>query len=159
MTLFAKTRIALIGAAAGLAAMSVTAIAQPSIKIDVDTARVVKVAGEPATVVLSNPLFADATLQRDRLIILGKNTGRTQVIVLDLDGNQLANFMVSVQRAENQVVSMYKGGTRSTYHCEPFCDSVLTVGDDGVVFAGTEDQIKKKTAVSTGATQAGGGAQ
>ena len=75
------------------------------------------------------------------------------------DSNQLANFMVSVQRAENQVVSMYKGGTRSTYHCEPFCDSVLTVGDDGVIFAGTEDQIKKKTAVSTGATQAGGGAQ
>jgi hypothetical protein len=160
MTLFAKTRIALIGAAAGLAAMSAAAIAQPSIKLDVDSARVVKLAGEPATVVLSNPLFADATLQRDRLIILGKNTGRTQVIVLDLDGNQLANFMVNVQRPENQVVSMYKGGTRTTYHCEPFCDTVLTVGDDGVFFAGLEEQIKKKTKVSGGDTQGSGdGAQ
>jgi hypothetical protein len=105
-------------------------------------------------------MFADATLQRDRLIILGKTTGRTQVIVLDLDGNQLANFMVSVQRTENQVVSMYKAGTRSTYHCEPFCDAVLNVGDDGVFFTGMEEQIKKKTKVSGGDTQGSGdGAQ
>jgi hypothetical protein len=144
MTLFAKTRIALISAAAGLGALTAAAIAQPSISLDVDTARVVKLGGEPATVVLSNPMFADATLQRDRLIILGKTTGRTQVIVLDLDGNQLANFMVSVQRTENQVVSMYKAGTRSTYHCEPFCDAVLNVGDDGVFFTGMEEQIRKK---------------
>jgi hypothetical protein len=157
MTLFAKTRIALISAAAGLGALTAAAIAQPSISLDVDTARVVKLGGEPATVVLSNPMFADATLQRDRLIILGKTTGRTQVIVLDLDGNQLANFMVSVQRTENQVVSMYKAGTRSTYHCEPFCDAVLNVGDDGVFFTGMEEQIRKKSVISSGAAQQGGG--
>jgi Flp pilus assembly secretin CpaC len=160
MSLLAKTRIALIGAVTGLAAMSTAALAEPSVTMDVDTARVVKVSGEPATVVLSNPMYADATIQANRLILIGKQTGRTQVIVLDLDGNQLANFMVNVQRAEEQVVSMYRAGRQVTLHCAPFCDRVLTVNDDVELFQAQSTQIQTKTGISAGgAAPQGGGAQ
>lgn len=158
MNLFVKTRDALLGAALGIAVLTTGAVAQPSINLDVDTARVVKLSGEPSAVVLSNPLFADATIQASRLVLIGKNTGRTQVIVLDLNGDQLANFQVNVQRGENQVVSMYKGGVRRTYHCEPFCDQVLTVNDDAGRFKTQVEQITNKSALSAG-TQQGGAAQ
>ncbi len=160
MSLLAKTRLAVAGSLAGLAVLSATAFAEPVVRMDVDTVRLVKLAGQPATVVLSNPLYADATIQGDRLVLIGKNTGRTNVIVLDLDGNQLANFLVKVQRDENQVVSIYRAGQRRTLQCEPFCDDVLVVNDDAALFKNQIDQITGKTGLATGGGGgAGGGAQ
>jgi Flp pilus assembly secretin CpaC len=160
MSLLAKTRLAVAGSLAGLAVLSATAFAEPVVRMDVDTVRLVKLAGQPATVVLSNPLYADATIQGDRLVLIGKNTGRTNVIVLDLDGNQLANFLVKVQRDENQVVSIYRAGQRRTLQCEPFCDDVLVVNDDAALFKNQLEQITGKTGLATGGGGgAGGGAQ
>ena len=160
MSLLAKTRLTVAGSLAALAMMSATAFAEPVVKMDVDTVRLVKLAGLPATVVLSNPLYADATIQGDRLVLIGKTTGRTNVIVLDLDGNQLANFLVKVQRDENQVVSVYRAGQRRTLQCEPFCDDVLVVNDDAALFKNQVEQITGKTGLATGGGGgAGGGAQ
>lgn len=141
---------------AGILALSGAAMADASVKLDVDDAKLIKLAGEASTVVVSNPMFADASIQGNKLIVIGKNTGRTKIIVLDLDGNQLANMMIKVQRAEDQVVSVYRAGQQYTFTCEPFCDQTLTVNDEAGQFKAQADQIGLKTGHSTGAASTGG---
>lgn len=151
MSFLASSRHTAIAGLAGLivlVGLSASPKAESVIRMDVDSARLVKLSGEPSTVVLSNPLYADATIQGDRLILIGKNTGRTNVIVLDLDGNQLANFTIKVRRNENQMVSVYRAGRRSSLQCEPFCDEVLAVNDDAALFKQQVDQINGKSGVS-----------
>lgn len=163
MSSLATTRNFLLGAALGLAGMLAvtgTAIADSSLALDVDDAKLVKLAGEPSTVVVSNPMFADASIQGNKLIVIGKNTGRTKIIVLDFDGKQLANMMVKVQRAESQIVSVYRAGIRRTMTCEPFCDQTMTVNDDSARFKDHGTQISTKTGLSAGEAARGGeGAQ
>ena len=150
----ATTRTFFLGAALGLVGMlAVTgaAVADSTLALDVDDAKLVKLAGEPSTVVVSNPMFADASIQGNKLIVIGKNTGRTKIIVLDFDGNQLANMMVKVQRAEAKVVSVFRGGTdRRTMHCEPFCDQPFTVNDEHERYEEQNKQITHKTTHSAG---------
>ncbi len=158
MNSLANTRRILLGATLGLVGIlgiSSTAVAEPSIKIDVDDAKLVKLSGEPSTVVVSNPMFADASVQGQSLVVIGKTTGRTKVIVLDLDGNQLANMMVKVQRTEDHVVSVYRAGVRRTMTCEPFCDQQLIVNDDPSKFKTMSEQITIKTGFSQGAAATG----
>ena len=160
MSSLATTRTFILGTALGLVgilAVTGTAIADSSLALDVDDAKLVKLAGEPSTVVVSNPMFADASIQGNKLIVIGKNTGRTKIIVLDFDGKQLANMMVNVQRAENQVVSVYRAGIRRTMTCEPFCDQPLVVNDDSIRFKDQAEQIGRKTGLSSGAASTGGG--
>jgi|GEM_PF-3048593 len=160
MNSLATTRRFLLGATLGLVGMlgiSSTAVAEPSLKIDVDDAKLVKLSGEPSTVVVSNPMFADASVQGNNLVVIGKNTGRTKIIVLDFDGNQLANMMVKVQRTEAHVVSVYRAGIRRTMTCEPFCDQSLTVNDDAPRYKSQSEQITAKTALSRGAAATGSG--
>ena len=160
MSTLATTRTFFLGAALGLVGMLAatgTAIADSSLALDVDDAKLVKLAGEPSTVVVSNPMFADASIQGNKLIVIGKNTGRTKIIVLDFDGKQLANMMVKVQRAESHVVSLYRGGLRRTMTCEPFCDQPLIVNDDGARFKEQNEQISAKTGHSAGEAARGGG--
>jgi len=154
MSSLATTRTFFLSAALGLVGMlavSGTAIADTSLALDVDDAKLVKLAGEPSTVVVSNPMFADASIQGNKLIVIGKNTGRTKIIVLDFDGKQLANLMVKVQRAEDKVVSVFRGGAvRRTMNCEPFCDQPLIVNDDIVRYKDQNEQITAKTGHSAG---------
>lgn len=158
----ATPRTFFFGAALGLVGMLVasgTAIADSSLAIDVDDAKLVKLAGEPSTVVVSNPLFADASIQGSKLIVIGKNTGRTKIIVLDFDGKQLANMMVNVQRTEARVVSVFRGGSNSrrTMNCEPFCDQPLIVNDDFGRYEEQYKQITFKTGLSSGEANTGNG--
>jgi len=160
MSSLATTRTFILGTALGLVgilAVTGTAIADSSLALDVDDAKLVKLAGEPSTVVVSNPMFADASIQGNKLIVIGKNTGRTKIIVLDFDGKQLANMMVNVQRAESQVVSVYRAGIRRTMTCEPFCDQPLVANDDGGRYKEQVEQISGKTGLSSGAASTGGG--
>lgn len=154
MSSLATTRTLFLGAALGLVGMLAvtgTAIADSSLALDVDDAKLVKLAGEPSTVVVSNPMFADASIQGNKLIVIGKNTGRTKIIVLDFDGKPLANMMVKVQRAEAKVVSVFRGGSlRRTMNCEPFCDQPLVVNDEATRFKEQNEQITMKTAHSAG---------
>jgi hypothetical protein len=161
MSSLATTRTFILGTAIGLIgilAVTGTAIADSSLALDVDDAKLVKLAGEPSTVVVSNPMFADASIQGNKLIVIGKNTGRTKIIVLDFDGKQLANMMVNVQRTEARVVSVFRGGNnRRTMNCEPFCDQPLIVNDEFPRYKEQREQIGAKTDLSSGAASTGSG--
>ena len=110
------------------------ALAKPAAAVEVrvqqDRATLVKVAGQAATVIVGNPLYANVHVLDKRLVIQGRHKGKTNVIVLDVDGNELARFDVVVAGEPNDQLAMYNGNKRVTYLCKPECAQVLNSGDD-----------------------------
>ena len=101
-----------------------------TLDVVVDRSRLVKMPDRVATVVIGNPLIADASLQAGGLIVLtGKGYGTTNLIALDRKGNALLEKVVQVQGPQQDVVVVYKGVNRETYSCAPMCNPTITLGD------------------------------
>jgi Flp pilus assembly secretin CpaC len=99
------------------------------LNINMDEARLVKLPERVATIVIGNPLIADASLQPGGLVVLtGKGYGATNFIALDRKGNALLEKIIEVSGAIDTVV-VYKGVNRETYSCAPNCQPVIAPGD------------------------------
>jgi hypothetical protein len=122
-----------------------------SITVVADHATMVALPGDPATVVIGNALFADLTLRKGMVFIHGRQFGTTNVIVLDKDNTELANFELHVVRGGSQNLTVYKAGSAFSHVCAPVCESALQVGDDPGHFGGVESAISTKLGLSTGA--------
>jgi hypothetical protein len=123
------------------------------INVIIDQAKLLKLPEKVATVVIGNPLIADASLQAGGLMVLtGKGYGMTNLIVLDRAGNVLLEKSVEVQGPRNDVVVVYRGIERESYSCTPSCERRITLGDSNTYF----DAVIGQTATRNG--QAGGGA-
>jgi hypothetical protein len=130
-------------------------LAGPSITVGADHATIVSVAGTPSAVVVGNPLFADVSVQRGVIIVHGRNFGATNVIVLDIDGNQLASFDVNVTNAGERTVSVYKAGQAWSSVCAPMCEYTLSTGEDQEWFKVLNEQHTSKASQSAGALKLG----
>jgi hypothetical protein len=111
---------------------------QPDDMLDivVDRSRLVKMPDRVATIVIGNPLIADASLQQGGLMVLtGKGYGTTNLIALDRKGNALLEKIVQVHGPQQDVVVVYKGVNRETYSCAPLCNPTITLGDFQQFFA------------------------
>jgi hypothetical protein len=102
----------------------------------VDRSRLIKMPDRVATVVIGNPLIADASLQAGGLMVItGKGYGTTNLIALDRKGNALMEKVVQVHGQRQDVVVVYKGVNRETYSCAPLCNPTITLGDFQQFFA------------------------
>ncbi len=118
------------GIAVALGLMQVAQAQAVEVKVTTDRASLVSVAGKPAAIVIGNPLFTEvAVVAGNKLLVQGRNPGRTNVIVLDVDGNRLAEFDVVVSSRGKDEIALYNGGARLTYSCSPDCSRVLNVDD------------------------------
>jgi hypothetical protein len=120
-------------------AVTVAATPAPaeSVIVNVDEARILKLPERIATIVIGNPLIADATLQGGGiLVITGKGYGATNLLALDRAGRVIMEKTVQVQGpvADNLVV-VYKGVARESYSCTPECAPRITLGDDTKYFS------------------------
>ena len=147
-----------IGVAIGVsacAAMSLApvATAEPgsSVTVKADQATLVALAGDPATVLIGNALFADVTLKKGMIFIHGRQYGTTNVIVLDKDNAKLADFELHVVRGGSQNVTITKGNSAFSYVCAPSCLSSLQVGDNAEYFDSVSSGMTTKQQLSTGA--------
>ena len=139
--LAAVTPIAPVGAA-GL---------ESSITVKADQATVVALAGNPSTVVIGNALFADVTLNKGMIVIHGRQFGTTNVIVLDKDNVELADFELNVVRGGSHNLTIYKAGSAYSHVCAPVCESALQVGDNAEHFGSVNTAMSTKMAISAGA--------
>lgn len=141
----------------GLALVQLAAVeaaaAATSVTVKADQARVVAVAGDPALVVVGNPLYADVSIQQGMIVIHGRHFGTTNVLVLDQSGNELANFELHVMRGGNQNITIYKAGSPFSYLCAPGCESALQVGDNLDYYKAINEEITGKLGLSTGASK------
>lgn len=119
------------------------------LNVAMDEAKLVKLPERVATIVVGNPLIADASMQANGLAILtGKGYGATNFIALDRKGNALFEKIIEVRGALNTVV-VYKGVNRETYSCVPNCQPMIAAGDGQEFF---NQALVQTTTRSTQAT-------
>ena len=117
---------------AALAAVGATPTQAETLTVSIDEARVIKLSERVATIVIGNPLIADATLQGGgMLVVTGKGFGSTNMVGLDRAGKVVMDNMVQVLGAtsSSDLVIVYKGVERESYSCNPDCEKRLTLGD------------------------------
>ena len=105
--------------------------------INVDQAQVVKLPERVATIVIGNPLIADASLQAGGiLVVTGKGYGSTSLLALDRAGQVIMDRTVQVLSAvSGDLVTVFKGVERESYSCALDCERRLTLGDSPAYFS------------------------
>jgi Flp pilus assembly secretin CpaC len=151
-------RVSASAAAAAVLAGSVL-VAQPAlagepIAIKIDRAKVMRISRPADTVIIGNPAIADAAIQDNQtLIITGRSFGTTNLIVLDSNGQPIADEILTVDTADDSVVTVYKREKRQTLSCNPECGPTLVIGDDKEAFSDVRAQIEGHQGVSDAASK------
>jgi Flp pilus assembly secretin CpaC len=142
-------RLAIVGlTVAGLLGAATVAQAEP-ITVMVDRAKVMRISRPADVVIVGNPAIADATIQDNKtLIITGRSYGSTNLIVLDADGQAIADEVITVGAPDDQVVTVYRRASRQTYSCTPNCSPTLAIGDTPGIFDSVNSQIQAHTTLS-----------
>lgn len=121
--------------------------------VTLDLATLMHVPKETSTLVIGNPTIADASVQRNGLIVVtGKSYGTTNLLMLDKDGQTLRELMVSVKAPSSANLVVQRGVDRETYSCHPRCQQTLTLGDSQKYFS----EVSGQTSARNAAAQNGG---
>ena len=112
-----------------------------AIAVNVDQAKLFKLPGHVATIVVGNPMIADVTLQSGGVIVVtGKGYGATNFIAMSRNGDVLVDRMIQVEGPTDQLVTIYRGVDRESWSCMPTCQRRVTLGDSDGYFKSTIDQ-------------------
>jgi hypothetical protein len=130
------------------------------ITVRVDQARLLKLPEGVSTIVIGNPLIADATLQAGNLLVVtGKGYGLTNLLALDRKGKVIMREAVRVMGpAGHDLVVVYKGVERETYSCAPQCLPRITLGDANTYFTSALAQTAARNGQAQQSGSGGGGA-
>jgi Flp pilus assembly secretin CpaC len=122
-----------------IAAMAFAPVRADTVSVNVDQARVMRLPERVATVVIGNPLIADATLQSGGIVVLtGKGYGETNMLALDRAGKIIMDKTIQViGPGSGDLVVVYKGVERESYSCAPNCERRITLGDSTTYFNAT----------------------
>lgn len=127
--------------AISLAAMMPAAEAGEAVSVNVDQAKLFKLSGRVATLVVGNPLIADVNLQPGGVVVVtGKGYGATNVIALDRAGDVVEDRLIEVEGPTDDLVTVYRGSERESYSCKPTCQRRVTLGDSEKYFKSTIEQ-------------------
>lgn len=153
-----RAHVCLLVAAAVLASPA-AGLAEPTadaIAVNVDQAKLVRLPGKVATIVVGNPLIADVTLQPGgMLVVTGKGYGATNFIALDRGGEILVDRQIQVEGPSDQLVTVYRGVERESYSCVPLCQRRVTLGDSDTYFTNTMNQAGSLSSNASGNAGAG----
>src|SRR6187402_2269971 len=148
-----RARVCLLVAAAVLASPA-AGLAEPTvdtIAVNVDQAKLVRLPGKVATIVVGNPLIADVTLQPGGMIVVtGKGYGATNFIALDRGGEILVDRQIQVEGPSDRLVTVYRGIERESYSCLPICQRRVTLGDSEAYFNNTMNQAGSLSSNASG---------
>lgn len=132
-----------------------TALASDQMLVEVDRAQLLRLDQPAASVIIGNPVIADAAIQdQHMLVITGKSFGSTNLIVLDRNGKEIFSRVLEVRMAEKAVVTMHRGVARNSYSCSPTCEPTLRSGDAKPYFDEVKEQIVGR--IDTASGEAGG---
>lgn len=135
----------------GLATSAPVRAQDDSLMLTLDQARVIHIARPADTVIIGNPSIADATIRDNQtLIVTARSYGTTNLIVLDRDGQPIADELIVVQSPEESVVTVFKRDARQTFSCAPTCEPVLNVGDQAATFDMIGTQLQTRGTLAKG---------
>lgn len=123
-SLSSSIRLAGLAIVSGLVLSTGASAVEDGIKIVMNQAKVVKLARPADTIVIGNPLIADASVQDSTTVVLtGKGFGVTNFVVLDIDGAPIVDEEVFVTRGDARSVRVYRRSDIQTLSCTPNCES------------------------------------
>ena len=138
-------------------AVAVAAPVGDTIAVNVDQAKLVRLPGHIATIVVGNPMIADVTLQPGGVIVVtGKGYGATNFIAMDRSGEVLVDRVIQVEGPTDQLVTIYRGVDRESYSCMPICQRRVTLGDGETYFKSAMDQAGTLNTQASGAAATAG---
>jgi len=144
----------------GMLLCPAAALAEPTadaIAVNVDQAKLVKLPGRVATIVVGNPLIADVTLQNGGIVVVtGKGYGATNFIAMDRSGDVLVDRVIQVEGPTDQLITVYRGVERESYSCMPICQRRVTLGDGDGFFKTSMDQAGALNSQAIGSASAAG---
>jgi len=144
----------------GMLLCPAVAFAEPTadtIAVNVDQAKLVKLPGRVATIVVGNPLIADVTLQNGGIVVVtGKGYGATNFIAMDRSGDVLVDRVIQVEGPTDRLITVYRGVERESYSCMPICQRRVTLGDGDSFFKSSMDQAGALNTQATGSASASG---
>ena len=130
---FGRFILAIILATAAVAIIAPRPAPAADVTVILDQAQLLKLPERTATLVIGNPLIADASIQNGGLMVVtGKGYGATNLIALDRSGVVLMERFVEVRGPREEVVVVYRGSARETYSCTPECEPRITLGDSTI---------------------------
>jgi Flp pilus assembly secretin CpaC len=148
---------AVLAVVGSLVLLAAPAVADATLPVLLDQARIIKLPERAATLVIGDPLIADVSLQPGGLaVITGKGYGATNVVVLDKTGAVLMERNVEVKGPPDRVVYVYRGVSRNTYSCTPECAPRVTLGDDFDYFDKNLAQAGSRSSQALAAGAGGG---
>jgi hypothetical protein len=108
------------------------------------------------TVVVGNPVIADVSVVDERhIVVLGKNIGSTNLVVLNADGQQVANELIAVHGQTSSVVTLQRGAAQTTLACGgDRCHQVPLPGDAPDPYEAIAEQIGAREAAARAAAGA-----
>jgi len=138
----------------GCALFAAASARADTVSISLDQARLLKIPDRVTTIVIGNPLIADATLQGGGiLVVTGKGYGATNLLALDRDGRVvMSKDVLVIGPGDQDMVVVYRGAARETWSCTPECQPRITLGDGKDFFGDTIGQAGARS----GAAQGGG---
>ena len=148
----------LIFAAAAFAAMTST-VQAGQVWLTMDYVRPYKLERPAQEVIIGNPAIADVSVKdASNLLLYGKAPGMTNIYIMDADGEVVENMIVRVRTNANDMLTFYRGSSRTTYNCTTNCEATVTVGDNQETFGEVSTQVAAKynqAAAAAGAAQGG----
>ena len=110
------------------------------VTVRLDQARLLKLPERTATLVIGNPLIADAAVQPGGVVVItAKSYGMTNLVALDRTGATLIEYPIQVVGPSDPMVVVYRGIERESYSCAPKCERRITLGDSAAFFAAESD--------------------
>ncbi len=132
-----RRRLVVASAVALFGMLAATAASAATFTVNIDQAQIMRLPDKVATIVIGNPLIADASLQSGGiLVVTGKSFGSTNLLALDRAGKTITDTTIQVQGpAGGELVVVYKGVDRESYSCTPECSPRITLGDESKYFS------------------------
>ncbi len=119
--LLAAATMILVGAVADIA--SAAADDNGLLRVYMNQARVLRLDRPVAKVIIGNSNVADATVADPKTIVLtGRSYGTTNLVLLDSEGNAIADERILVSIDEGNTVRVFRQTERSVLSCTPNCE-------------------------------------
>ena len=130
---FAKFSFGLfvVASSVGISGPLMASDAQREVSVQMNMARILRLPSAASTVVVGNPVIADATIQDPQTLVLtGNGYGTTNLIALDAVGNPIADLLVHVSAEHDNMVIVFQGTNKESVACAPTCQPMALGGDD-----------------------------
>ncbi|HVJ40077.1 MAG TPA: pilus assembly protein N-terminal domain-containing protein [Dongiaceae bacterium] len=126
---FMRAFLLLCAISAAIPVYTSRARADGILSIPLNSAEIIRLQGNPKDIIIANPNVADVTLQTpDHMIIIGKQPGRTSLLILDPEQKIILKRMVVVSDGNDGLVIVHgpRGGTMSqdSYACAQNCTMI-----------------------------------